>query len=84
MPDYSNPTTRLTANRYAWDVTFRGPSSHGTVTTQRIEGSYDTQPGATVGSLLAGLTNLYARDYAQGNGIRAADIVIVSYSLREQ
>jgi hypothetical protein len=84
MADYSNPTTPLTASRYAWDVTFRGPTSHGTATTQRIEGSYDTQPGATVGSLLAGLTNLYAQNYAQSNGIPAADVVIVSYSLREK
>ncbi|MEV0220868.1 hypothetical protein [Streptomyces sp. NPDC050704] len=81
MTNYSNPNTRLTAARYAWDVTFkRGPVSNGKFTTQRIEGSYDRQPGATVGSLLAGLTNWYA----QSNNIPAADVTIASYSLREK
>ena len=76
MADYSNPNTPLTASRYAWDATFR----YGTLTNQRIEGSYDTQPGATVGSLLAGLTNWYA----QSNGIPVANVTLTSYSLREK
>ncbi|WP_445520462.1 hypothetical protein [Streptomyces sp. NEAU-174] len=82
MTDYSNPDTPLTARRYAWDATFtRGPVRHGTVTTQRIEGgSYDTQPGATVGSLLAGLTTWYSKEFK----IPREDVAIVSYSLREK
>ncbi|MFI9598910.1 hypothetical protein ACIHCX_03345 [Streptomyces sp. NPDC052043] len=81
MADYSNPNTPLTASRYAWDATFkRGPAHRGRFESQRIEGSYDTQPGATVGSLLAGLTNWYA----QTNGIPVADVTILSYSLREK
>lgn len=80
MADYSNPITRLTASRYAWDVTFtRGPLRTGNNPSQDCTGSYDTQPGATVGSLLAGLTAWYA----QSNGISAADVTIVRYTLRE-
>ncbi len=81
MADYSNPNTPLTASRYAWNVTFtRGPLRHGRNPSQDCTGSYDTQPGATVGSLLAGLTAWYAKT----NGISAADVTIVRYSLREK
>ncbi|MEV5347179.1 hypothetical protein [Streptomyces achromogenes] len=82
MPDYSDPNTKLTARRYAWDATFqRGPAHHGRVVTQLVtDGTYDTQPGATVGSLLASLASWYA----QTNGIPQADVKILSYSLREK
>lgn len=81
MADYSNPNTPLTARRYAWDATFvRGPLRYGSNPSQDCSGSYDTQPGATVGSLLAGLTNWYA----QSNSIPAAEVTIVRYSLREK
>lgn len=81
MADYSNPNTRLTASRYAWNVTFtRGPVRYGNNPAQDCAGSYDTQPNATVGSLLAGLTAWYA----QTNGIPVADVTVVRYSLREK
>lgn len=81
MADYSNPNTQLTASRYAWDVTFtRGPLRHGKNPSQDCTGTYTTQPGATVGSLLAGLTAWYA----QSNGIPVADVTLVRYSLREK
>lgn len=81
MADYSNPTTRLTASRYAWDVTFtRGPLRNGNNPSQDCTGTYDTQPGATVGSLLAGLTAWYAKS----NDIPVADVTLVRYSLREK
>lgn len=81
MTDYSSPSTPLTAARYAWAVTFtRGQLRSGKNPSQDCTGTYTTQPGATVGSLLAGLTAWYA----QSNGIPAADVTLVRYSLREK
>lgn len=81
MPDYSNPNTRLTAGRYEWGAKFaRGPLRHGDNPAQDIEGTLEIRPGATVGSLLAQLTAWYA----QSNGISAAEVSTVLYSLREK
>ncbi|MEU3528843.1 hypothetical protein AB0E62_34180 [Streptomyces sp. NPDC038707] len=82
MPDYSNPNTKLTARRYAWDVTFQlGPVHNGRSITQDVtDGTYDTQPGATVGSLLAGLVTWFAKT----QGHPTSDVTIVRYRLREK
>ncbi|HET6633995.1 MAG TPA: hypothetical protein VFH77_03100 [Streptomyces sp.] len=81
MPNYNNQNTRLTASDYAWDVTFViGKLRTGNNPSQDCSGSYTTQPGATVGSLLNGL----ATWYAQNNGVRTKDVTIVRYSLREK
>lgn len=81
IPDYSNNTTRLTASSYAWSATFtRGPLRYGNNPSNDCTGTYTTQPGATVGSLLAELTAWYA----QSNGIPATDVVLIRYALREK
>lgn len=81
MPDYSNPDTRLTARRYAYEATFiRGPVRYGLNNSQDVIGTCDTKPGATVGHLLSGLKSWYAKS----NGIPVADVTIVRYSLREK
>lgn len=81
MPDYSNPNTPLTARRYAWEVTVtRGPVRYGINSSQDCTGSYDTQPDATVGSLLTVIKSWYAKR----NGIAESDVTIVRYSLREK
>ncbi|MDI5964845.1 hypothetical protein [Streptantibioticus silvisoli] len=81
MPDYSNPATPLTAHKYGWSITIgRGPLRYGNNPTQDCTGAYTTQPGATVGSLLAGITTWYARE----NSIPIDDLVLVRYSLREK
>ncbi|MFC8273768.1 hypothetical protein ACFUJR_14845 [Streptomyces sp. NPDC057271] len=81
MPDYSNPATPLTANKYAWSATLvRRPQGYGPQPSHDLTGSYTPQPGATVGSLLAGVRAMYA----QTHSIPAEDVLLVRYSLREK
>ncbi|WP_019357999.1 hypothetical protein [Streptomyces sp. AA1529] len=81
MPDYSNPNTPLTASKYSWSITVTsGPVSYGPNAAKDCSGNYTTQPGATVGSLLAGLKNWYASEYR----VPASDVAIIRYSLREK
>jgi hypothetical protein len=81
MPCYSDKTTRLTAAQYSWSITVTsGPLHHGSNPAQDCTGTYTTQPGATVGTLLTGLTQWYA----QTNGVPTRDVTIVRYSLREK
>lgn len=81
VADYSDRTTRLTARKYAWDVTLtRAPLRHGRNESHDCTGIYNTQPGATVGSLLAGITSWYA----QRESIPANEVVLVRYSLEEK
>jgi hypothetical protein len=80
MPDYSNPSTRLTAKKYAWSVTAARPPQNGAVETQQIDGSYTPPPGATVGILLDGIRHTFAKEW----GAPVSDVTIVSYSLREK
>ncbi|MGZ0231127.1 hypothetical protein [Streptomyces sp. CPS1] len=81
MADYSNPNTHLTAPAYAWSATLtRGPLKYGNNPSQDCTGSYTTQPGATVGTLLDGIKTWYSQQY----NIPLQDVVLVRYSLREK
>ncbi|MFF6847115.1 MULTISPECIES: hypothetical protein [Streptomyces] len=81
MTNYSDPNTRLTASRYAYEATFiRGPVRYGLNDSQDVIGTCEVKPGATVGSLLAGLKSWYAKS----NGIPVTDVTIARYSLREK
>jgi hypothetical protein len=80
MADYSNPNTRLTASKYAWEITFRGPVRNGIFQTQRVRGNYDTRPDDTVGSFLTSSIAWYSKV----SKIPREDVAIASYSLREE
>lgn len=81
MADYSNPTTPLTASRYAWSATLTcGPLHNGSNPAKDRTGSYTPPPGATVGTLLDGIRALHAQDC----GIPVEDVVLVRCSLREK
>lgn len=81
MADYSNPNTPLTARRYHWSGTFtRRPIQSGRNPSQDCTGNYDTQPGATVGSLLNGLIAWYAKQ----NNVPRDQVVLVRYTIREK
>lgn len=79
-PDYGNPDTPLAASQYAWSATAARPPQNGTVTTQRIDGSYTPPPGATVGVLRDGLQRMFAKKW----GVPVSDVTLISYSLREK
>lgn len=80
MPDYSNPNTPLTANKYAWSATAVRPTGHGSTLSQQIDGSYTPPPGATVGILLTAIRGVFAKEWSTP----AANVTIASYSLREK
>ena len=81
MPDYSNQSTPLTANKYAWSVTLTlGPARPGSNPAKDRTGSYTPPPGATVGTLLDGIRNLHAQEC----GVPVQDVVLVRYSLKEK
>ncbi|MFI5992471.1 hypothetical protein ACIBAC_11540 [Streptomyces sp. NPDC051362] len=80
MPDYSNPSTPLTARNYAWSATAARPPRNGAVETQKIDGSYSPPPGATVGTLRDGLRHTFAAQW----GVPVSDVTIVSYTIREK
>ncbi|MEH0627881.1 hypothetical protein [Streptomyces stelliscabiei] len=81
MADYSNPNTRLTAGRYAWNATLtNSPVKHGRNASKDRTGSYTPPPGATVGTLLDGIRTLHAREC----NVPVSDVVLVRYSLTEK
>ena len=81
MPNYNNPKTKLTAPTYKWEVTFAlKPVKPGNNRAHDYKGSYDTQPGATVGSLLTGIQ----RHYASSFGVSPDALVMLRYSVREK
>jgi hypothetical protein len=81
MPNYNNPNTKLTAGAYKWSATLTSkPLRAGSNRSLDRSGSYTTQPGATVGDLLNGITALHAQEC----GVPLKDVVLVRYSLREK
>lgn len=80
MPDYSNPSTPLTAARYQYSATFiKGPAKPGRNAGRTHPGTYVPPRGATVGLLLEELRTRAARDF----NVPVKDVILVSYSLCE-
>lgn len=81
MADYSNPTTRLTASRYAYSVTLtRGPVRSGANHSHDTTGTYTVQRNDTVADFLAKISAWYSQTY----DVPRNNVVVVRYSLREK